>query len=179
MKKKLLLVLMVMVCVLSVTGCKKKSNNETNESKNEEIKIVDNKDKGYVTTFKTINNKFVQSNPKYNHVDNTDLGIFITFEYIESSKEAYDYSKTHNFLGQEYPEGEVKEYKWNNYEGYIYGIGEAEMYFRVLLEDNEQNSVVLSGYVGPKDQKTNLSKLYENSEFQEFLNSIEFKKETK
>ena len=178
MKRKILLALLVIVALFAITGCGKEVKNKTTKSNENLIKITDNKDKGYVTTFKTIDDTFIQTNPKYNHVDSEKLSIFMSFDYIESSKEAYDYAKTHNFLGREYAEGEIKEYKWNNYEGYFYGIAENEMYFRILLEDDKDNCIVLSAYVGPKNGKDiDFAKLSESNDFQKFLNSIEFKKE--
>lgn len=179
MKKKILLGILVVVCLFAITGCGKESEKKSEKSNNNLIKITDNKDRGYVTTFKTINNKFVQTNPKYNHVDCEKLGIFMSFEYVESSKEAYDYAKTHNFLGREYAEGEVKDYKWNNYSGYSYGISENEMYFRILLEDDKDKSVVLSAYVGPSGKDVDFAKVFDSDDFQKFLNSIEYKKENK
>lgn len=182
MNKKILLSILIVVAIFTVTGCEKKDKSKSTESNSDIIKITEN-DKGYTTTFKTINGKFIQSNPKYNHVDSDDLGIFISFDYIESPKETYDYAKTHNFLGNEYAEGEVKDYKWNNYEGYTYGREENEAYFRILLEDDVDNSIVLSAYVGPKVDAKNkaddIAKIVESDDFQEFLNSIEFKKENK
>lgn len=183
MKRKMFLVLGIIIALFTITGCGKKTEKNVEELSTDLIEIVDNKDKGYVTTFKTIDNKFVQPNPKYNHVDSDELGIFITLEYIESSKEAYDYAKTHNFLGNEYAEGDVKEFKWNNYDGYCYNISENELYFRILLEDDPNNSVVLSGFVGPKVDSKNknedLTKLVDNEDFQDFLSSIEFTKDNK
>ena len=183
MKRKVLLSIMVVLALFTITGCGKKTESKSKESESNLIKITDVKDRGYVTTFKTINNKFVQTNPKYNHVDSDELGVFITFEYIESTKEAYDYSKTHNFLGVEYSEGDVKEYKWNNYDGYFYNVSETEIYFRILLEEENDNVVVLSGFVGPKvdskNENKDLTKFADNDDFQEFLNSIEYKKENK
>ena len=175
MKRKILLSLFVLTALFIIIGCSKE-NGEDNL-----IKITDNKNKGYVTTFKSINNKFVKPNPKFNHVDNEELGIFITLDYIESSKEAYDYAKTHNFLGREYAKGEVKDYKWNNYDGYFYSISENEMYFRILLEDDKDNSIVLSGFIGPKvssdNKNVDLREFVDNNDLQKFFNSIEFKKE--
>lgn len=183
MKKKVLLILLVIIGLFVITGCDKKKENNSNKSSNDIIKIVDVNDKGYVTTFKTIDNKFIQTNPKYNHVDSDDLGVFITFEYIESSKEAYDNSKIYNFLGVKYSDGEVKEYKWNNYDGYFYNVSDTELYFRILLEDDPDNSIVLSGYVGPKvdskNENNDLANFADSDDFQNFLNSIEFKKENK
>ena len=178
MKRKIILSILILVALFTITGCGKKLENK--DKGNDLIKLTDNKDKGYVTTFKTINNKFKQPNQKYNHVDSDDLGVFITFDYIESSKEAYDYAKTHNFLGVEYKEGTVKDYKWNNYDGYFYNISENEIYFRILLEEDKDNSIVLSGFVGPKvdakNKNEDLTKFVDNQDFQKFLNSIEFKK---
>ena len=183
MKRKLVLSALVIVALFTITGCGKKKENKTtgSGSSSDIIKIVDNKDKGYVTTFKTIGGKFVQTNPKYNHVDSDKLGVFITLDYIESTKEAYDYAKTHNFLGREYAEGDVIEHKWNNFDGYFYNVSENELYFRILLIDDSNNSVVLSGFVGPKvdskNENKDLTKFVDSEDFEKFLNSIEFKKE--
>ncbi len=177
MKRKFILCLLLVVALFVTGGCGKKQETKDEEANDALITIKDNKDRGYVTTFKTINNKFTQPNPKYSHVDNVELGIFITFDYIVSSKEAYDYAKTHNYLGREYTEGQVKDYKWNKYDGYSYGISDNEMYFRILLEDDKDNSVVLSAYVGPKGKDVDFAKVFDSDDFQKFLNSIDFKKE--
>ena len=185
MKRKILLSLLVLTMVITITGCGKtdsKKDNSTEkkvEEKEEKLIKLTAKDKEYFTTFKTVDDKFVQTNPKYNQVDSEELGVFITFQYIESTKEAYDYAKTHNFLGNKYAEGEVKEYKWNNYDGYSYGIAENELYFRILLEDSKDNCIVLSAFVGPKNKKVDFSKLLDSEDFKKFLNSIEFKKDSK
>ena len=176
MKRKIFLSLLIIVALFTITGCGKKTESSVNKSSDNLITITDPKERGYVTTFKSINN-FVQPNPKYSHIDNEELGIFMSFEYIESTKEAYDYAKTHNYLGREYAAGEVKEYKWNKYDGYSYGIADNEMYFRILLEDTGDKVVVLSAYVGPKDGKdVDFAKTFDSSDFQKFLNSIEYKK---
>ena len=144
MKKKVLLILLVIIGLFVITGCDKKKENNSNKSSNDIIKIVDVNDKGYVTTFKTIDNKFIQTNSKYN---------------------------------------QVKEYKWNNYDGYFYNVSDTELYFRILLEDDPDNSIVLSGYVGPKvdskNENNDLTNFADSDDFQNFLNSIEFKKENK
>ena len=183
MKKVLIVILLLGVLIAGLfvlTGC---GNNEENkesinisEETNNKITITE-KDKDYVTTFDSINNKFNQKKPEYKQVDSEDLGVFISFQYIESPKETYDYYKTHNFLGYEYAEGEVKDYTWNKYSGYTYNVKEKEMYFRILLVDNAENSVVLSGYVGDKHTKDlDLTKDFDSEDFQKFLNSIEFER---
>lgn len=184
MNKKVLIIIAI-IAVLGIglfvlTGCgNKEENNEsinTSEETSNKITITE-EDKGYVTTFDTINNKFNQKKPEYKQVNSDDLGVFISFQYIGSSKEAYDYYKTHNFLGNEYAEGEVKDYTWNNYSGFTFNAKENEMYFRILLVDNPENSVVLSGYVGKQSGKdTDIMKAFDNEDFQKFLNSIQFEK---
>ena len=177
--KKIVFSILAVALLFTLTACGKKADNKVKESKDSLIKITD-KEKGYVTTFKSINDKFVQTNPKYNQVDSEELGVFISFQYIESSREALDYAKTHNFLGNEYAKGQVKDYKWNKYEGHTYGLAENEAYFRILLDDDGENVVVLSAFVGPKvgsDKKADLTTIIDNADFQKFLNSVEFKKE--
>ena len=179
MKNKLLLVLLVLVSVFVIVGCGKKEENGNNKTKDSLIIISDKKDKGYVSTFKTGNSHFVQENPKYNQIHNEELGVFISFDYIESTKEAYDYAKTHNLFGNEYAEGSVTDYKWNNYDGYTYGIQDNEMYFRILLEDDKDNCIVLTAFVGPKKKDIDFKEVFNSEEFQSFLNTLEFKKENK
>ena len=170
MKKKIFLFLLVFVSLFTITGC----SNDKEKVEESFIKIT-SKDKEYYTTFKSTIDKFVQTNPKYNFVDNEELGIFMSFQYIESSKEAYDYAKTHNFLGYEYSKDEIKEYKWNNYSGYTFDVKEKEMNIRILLNDDKDNSVVLSIYIGDKHTKDlNLIKDFDSEEFQKFFNTIEF-----
>ena len=55
------------------------------------------------------------------------------------------------------------------------------MSFRILLVDDEQNSIVLTAYVGDEHtvKDLNMSKTFDSEEFQKFLNSIKFKKESK
>ena len=173
---KKIFIVALLACVLFagvfiLTGCGNKE-----ETNNNMIKIID-KDKNYVTTFDSINNKFEQKNPAYSQVDSEDLGIFISMSYKEYPKSYYDYYKTHNFLGVEFSEGDTKDYKWNEYSGYTYSISETEGYFKILLEDNEENSIILDGYVGGQIGKnTDVTKIFDNEDFQKFLNTIEFKK---
>ena len=180
MKKKILLGLLVLLGLFTITGCGKELSSKEKETNNNIIKITE-KDKGYVTTFNSANDTFVQKDPKYNQIHSEKLGVFISFDYIESSKETYDYYKTHNLFGNEYAEGDVKEYTWNNYSGYTYNIKEKELSFRILLVDDEQNSIVLTAYVGDEHtvKDLNMSKTFDSEEFQKFLNSIKFKKESK
>lgn len=184
MKRKMLLGLLVVVCLFTIVGCGKSTDNKVKDADNKEkeeeklIQISD-KDKGYETTFKTINNKFSQKDPKYKQVNSEELGVFISFQYIESTKEEYDYAKTHNFLGYEYSKDEIKDYTWNKYSGYTYNVKEKEMSFRILLVDDKDKSVILSGYIGDKHTKDlDLTKDFDNEDFQKFFNSIEFKKES-
>lgn len=175
MKKKILLSILVLAMLFVVTGCGKSNNGNSNKKSGENLIKITEADKGYVTTFKT--DKFTQKDPKYSQIHSEELGVFISFQYIESSKEAYDYAKTHNFLGVEYSEDEVKDYKWNKYDGYSYGIKDNEMYFRILLEQNGDNVIVLSAFVGPKKEGIDFAKVFDSSDFQKFLNTIEFTKE--
>ncbi len=165
--KKIVLSLLIIVCLLMITGCKKSS---------EKIIRILSDEKSYVTTFKGSDNTFIQENPKYNQIHSEVLSLFISFDYIESTKEAYDYAKTHNFLGYEYSKGSVKDYTWNNYSGYTYNVNDNEVYFRILLVDDKDNSIVLSAYVGNKHTKDiSVAKAFESKEVQDFLNTIEFK----
>ena len=106
--------LLIISCLFTITGCGPFDLYKEEEN----IITIKSEDKDYVTTFKSINNLFTQ-NPKYNQIHSEELSVFISFDYIESSKEEYVYAKTHNFFGYEYAEGTVKDYKWNNYSGYV------------------------------------------------------------
>ena len=191
MKKVLMIVLIVVVLIAGLfilTGCSnnkevsnnKEENKETSsvseESSNNMITITD-KDKKYETTFNSV--KFNQKSPAYSQVDSEDLGVFVSFSYNELPKSHYEYYKTHNFLGVEFSEGETKDYTWNNYSGYTYSMSETEANFKILLEDDEENSIVLVGYVGGQsDKDVNVASTFDSEDFQNFLNTIEFKKVT-
>ena len=191
MKKKFIVVLLIGVLIAGIftlTGCSnnkedsnnKEENKETSsiseESNNNKITITD-KDKKYEITFNST--KFNQKSPAYAQVDSEDLGVFVSFSYNELSKSHYDYYKTHNFLGVEFSEGETKDYTWNNYSGYTYNMDETEANFKILLVDDEENSVVLVGYVrGQSGKDVNVASIFDSEDFQNFLNTIEFKKVT-
>ena len=179
MKRKLILGLFIVVGLLTITGCNKNANNTKKESNS--IITISNKENNYSTTFKSSADGFGQKDPKYNQIHSEKLGVFISFDYIESTRETYDYYKTHNIFGNEYAEGDVKEYTWNNYNGYTYNVEEKEMYFRILLVDDKDKSVVLTAYVGDKHtiDDLDMSKTFNSKEFQNFLNTIEFKNDNK
>ena len=185
MKKKMLLVLLILVGLLTITGCGKDSSGEKKESDKKEsssVITISSDEKDFVTKFKSTNEDgFVQKDPKYTQIHSEKLGVFISFDYIESPKETYDYYKTHNLFGNEYAEGDVTDYTWGKYSGYTYNVQDKEMYFRILLVDDPENSVVLSGYVGDKHTNDDLdmSKTFNSKEFQDFLNTIDFKNDSK
>ena len=179
MKKKIILIILIIVGLFAVTGCNKNSN--SSENKANSLITISSNEKTYVTTFRSSNDGFVQKDPKYSQIHSEKLGVFISFDYIESPKETYDYYKTHNLFGYEYSKEDVKDYTWNNYSGYTYNVGKKEMYFRILLVDDKENSVVLTAYVGDKHtiDDLDMSKTFNSKEFQDFLNTIEFKNESK
>ena len=53
-------------------------------SESELIKITDKENK-YVTTFKTINNKFIQENPKYNSVQSEAISTLESRLYFKNN----------------------------------------------------------------------------------------------
>lgn len=174
MKNKLFLIILVLVGLFTITGCDKNSNSSNNSSNNTIIISSDEKD--YKTTFKSGDSGFTQKDPKYSQIHSEKLGVFISFDYIESPKETYDYYKTHNLFGYEYKDGDVTDYTWGKYSGYTYNVDKKEMYFRILLVDDKENSIVLTGYVGDKHTNDDLDmvKVFDSKEFQDFLNTIKF-----
>ena len=177
MKKKFLLGLIVLMGLFAITGCGKETSKES-DKKSENVITITSDDGKYVTTFKSTDDGFDQKDPKYSQIHSEKLGVFISFDYIESPKETYDYYKTHNLFGNKYADGDIKEYTWNKYSGYTYNVGDKEAYFRVLLEDDVDNSIVLTAYVGDKHtiDDLDMAKTFESKEFQNFLNTMEFKK---
>ena len=171
MKKKILFIVLVIVGLFTFTGCGKSV--ETTKEKAKNNIEIHSKDKNYYTTFKS--DKFIQKKPEYMQIDSEDLGVFISFQYIESSKETYDYYKTHNLFGNEYGKGDTKDYKWNKYDGYTYNIEQNSISFRVLLKDDAENSIVLSGYVGSNHTKDlDFTKDFDNKDIQSLLNTMKF-----
>ena len=87
MKKKILLVLLFLVGLLTITGCGKESS--TDKKKSISVITISSDKKDYVTTFKsTDEDGFVQKDPKYTQIHSEKLGVFISFDYIESPKES-------------------------------------------------------------------------------------------
>ena len=173
MKKQILvigLICMLIVSLFTLTGCEK----------NEEIVLKD-QETGYTTTFKypesqtfkvteedQDSGKFAEMTSE-NEANNIELEIY----YFEESKHIYDDMKDSRKEDEGY-----KEYKWNNYEGYIYSVDEYSLYFNILLQDETEDSdaIGLFGSVDAIDyNEANTPKAFDSEEFQNFMKSIEFK----
>ena len=173
MKKKILnigIVIMLIASLVILTGCEK----------NKEIVLKDNNE-GFVTTFKYPESQNFEvtdedsDSGKYaqmvieNKANNIELEIY----YFEESKDSYESSKD----TRKNDEG-FKEYKWNNYEGYIYSVSEDSLYFNILLQDESEDDMLIGlfGSVeGIEYGEGNIVDSFNSEEFQNFMKSIEFK----
>ena len=150
-----------------------------NENK-KELVLKDNKT-GYTTIFKYPKSqtfeitdedqeggKFAEIIVK-NEANNIELEMY----YYEESKNLY------NTIKEDRKEDEgYKEYKWNNYEGYIYNVDDESLYFSILLQDEteESDAICLFGSVDAIDyNEANTPEAFDSEEFQNFMKSIEFK----
>ena len=173
MKKKILIIGIIIIIIaglLIVTI----SNNE------KELVLKDEKT-GYITTFKYSKNqtfeitnedkdsgKFVQMTVE-NKANNIELEMY----YFEQSKSSYDSSKD----SRKDDEG-FKEYKWNNYEGYIYNVSNDSLYFNILLKDETEDNLAIGlfGSVNAIDyNEANIPESFNSKEFQNFMKSTKFK----
>lgn len=170
MTKKILICLLVLLGLFTFIGCGNK--NTENISDNENIIIIQNKDKNLIVSFRSIDD-FKYRKSLGSRVENEKLGLSMTLSFEKKTKEEYDNNKKYDFNGDR----EIKEYIWNNYEGYSYGVREKDMNFRVLLEVDGDNVISLYGYVlESQDKDARVEQVFESEEVQRFLNTIQFKK---
>lgn len=176
MKKKIILSFAIILTLCLITGCSKKSENNSkkNVSSDEEIII---KDEGFGTT------KLSYSKDKDYKVSFDNTGKYTTVK-VESEKENFVLEMYHfDSVVVSYEEGkenrknsnEFKEYKWNGYEGYSYNGDKYSIDFNVLLKTNDNKVKALFGTVSYSDSNTaNVSEVFKSSEFQKLLKSISF-----
>jgi hypothetical protein len=173
MKKKSLLLLLLCAVLLVFSGCTK---NEAKE-KYKELVYEDEKT-GYTTTFKFKENEnYVitddDEDGKYKQIEieNADLNVELEIYYTDHYTGGYEKQKDNRKASEGY-----KEYKWNNYEGYIYNADKDKVDFNIFLGNFDERDVVLFGTLDDIDStlKTNILEVFNGESFQNFMNSIVF-----
>ena len=174
MRKNILIVgiiLMLIASLFVLTGCEK----------NKEIVLKDNKT-GYTTTFKypeSQNFNIVDEDQESGTfvemtIENQEKNIELEMYYFEESDSSYELSKE----GRKDADG-YKEYKWNNYEGYIYSVDNNSLYFNVLLHKETSEDDMDIGLFGSLTSinydESNVPETFDSKDFQDFMNSMEFK----
>ncbi|MBQ3308087.1 MAG: hypothetical protein IJG68_07865 [Bacilli bacterium] len=169
MKKYLLLFLVVMLFVLTITGCASKKT----------ITLED-KELGLKTTF-TYNDKEKFSEVTENEegkskeilFKNEDLDLEFEMYYTHMSKSSYDKSKQNRSLQKYY-----KEYKFGKYDAYVYGNYDSSVYLSILLneEKDEVDSLFVSVDRIDNNQEIKAFNVVADKTMQNFFGSIEFKK---
>lgn len=174
-KKNLILILGIIIAVL-VIGLVFFIKPE----KKKEIVLKDNRT-GYTTIFKYPESQTFeiteedQDSGKFASitVKNEEKNIEFEMYYYEESRNLYNTVKEDRKAEEGY-----KEYKWNNYEGFIYNVDDETLYFNIYLQDEteESDAICLFGSVDAIDyNEANTPEAFESEEFQNFMNSIEFK----
>ena len=173
MKKKILnigIVIMLIANLIILTGCEK----------NKEIVLKDNNE-GFVTTFKYPESQAFEVTEEDNDsgkyaqmvIENKTNNIELEIYYFEETKDSYNSSKD----SRKDDEG-FKEYKWNNYEGYIYSVYDDSLYFNILLQDESEDDMIIGLFGSVETIEYGEGKIidsFESEDFQNFMKSIEFK----
>ena len=160
----------------TVTGCKKDSSIKANSN----TKIIELNDEnfGFKTTFNyPKSDKYVvkeQSGGKYKEIiiENEKNNLEFDIYYFEMSNSSYDLSKKTRKDSEGY-----KEYKWGDYEGYIYNVSEHSLNFNIALRKETKNKslVGIFGEVSSIDYKgTDVLTSFTSKDIQNLLNSITF-----
>ena len=166
--KAFVIALILVTSVFVLTGCESKK----------EIVLKDDKT-GYTTIFKYPENqdfvvtdedkdsgKFVEMT-----VENKSNNIELEMYYFEELRTTYDSGKEYNKEDEGF-----KEYKWGKYDGFIYSVSENSLYFNILLQEENGDVIGLFGAVSTIDyNNTNITESFNSKDFQDFMNSIEFK----
>ena len=170
MKKKIILVLVLLLVL--VTGCGK--------SNLKEIKLSD-KEFGYTTTF-SYPEKEVYTEPEEDHsgktteitFKNEELDLEFEMYYIESRKATYD-----NLKKSRSEKKYFNEYKFGDYEAYMYGEYSSGAYLNILLEDENDMAKAIFVSVSRLDTKEEVvvADVVNDKKVQELFKSIKVKKE--
>ena len=177
MKNRILIVALIFTLIASalvLSGCGEKM---------EEITLRDN-NTGYTTIFKYPEGQSFKKTDedldsgKYaqitieNETNNIELEIY----YFDESKNIYNSSKD----GRKDNDG-FKEYSWNKHDGYIYNVDEDSLYFNIVLQDETADGGIIGlfGSISKIDynESTKIIDSFNSKEFQDFMNTIEFKTE--
>ena len=172
MKKGIVLLLLV-VCMIALTGCGKKT---TTKEKEEDKKIVI-KDEGFGTTTMTYsNNKDYkveeEHSGKYTTVKVTSEkeNFIIEMYHFDISSASYGIGKTNRSDSEGF-----LEYTWNNYLGYIYNANKSGVNFNIMLKDNSKGSKALFGTVSSVNSADeNVIETFKSDSVQKLLNTIVF-----
>lgn len=179
MKKKVLLLLLIPLLLLSVTACGKTDKNVEKVDKRKSV-ILEDDNKGYWTSIKynddenytNIKENEDGSNPEITF-ENQDLDIEFQMYYNTVPKVSYEDGKN-NRSGQKY----FKEYKINKYEAYAYSEYSSGLYLVIKLDDSdEKNTVLLFVSMNRIDNNEDVvvNDVF-NDKLKEFFSRIDFKK---
>lgn len=172
MKKKLLLIVLMGICLLGITGCGGNSNKEM-----ESINITDDnlkltttfeygKDAGFKFEKNVTGGRFAEiefSNEKYN--------LYFNMYYTQSSSDLYKSLRT-NRAGDKY----YKELKYGDYEGYTYGNDNDRLYAVLVLKTDDKTKENIELFVSIDKIKYSgdeeVAIVFKSDAIQDFFSSI-------
>ena len=175
MKRKILVLLIAFMFLFTVTGCKE---NKVGKKDDRKSIVLNDTTYGFKTTFKYQKDEKYEvkevSGGKYKEIEieNKKNNLEFDIYYFEMLDSSYDSSKKTRKESEGY-----KEYKWGNFEGYIYNVSDHSLNFNILLRKGtkDKSLVGIFGEVSSIDYKgTDVLTSFNNKEIQDLLNSIKF-----
>ena len=175
MKNKIIVLITIFTLLFLVAGCKKE---ETIKKDDNNSIILEDVNKGFKTTFSYPKNFKYEvkdiTGGKYKEItiDNEKNNIAFDMYYFEILDSSYigamDTRKNSDGF---------KEYKWGNYDGYIYNVSKTSLNVNILLrkETKKKKAVGIFIEVSPiKYKDADVLELFNSKDIQNLLNSIVF-----
>ncbi len=181
MKKKILILLLIPIIFIGLTGCGK-TNIEKKDDGKKSI-VLEDKKLGLKTTFK-YEDKLNISDIEFSdegasksvEFDMEDQDAEVEMYYTSMSDTSYKNSQDIRSKQKHY-----KEYKFGKYKGYAFSEYDSNLKLNIILNEND-NKMYDVLFVDIErldtDQTIIMSEIFDNEEFQELFNSINFVKTT-
>lgn len=180
MRKKVLLLVLIPILLLSFTACDKKKKVEKEKDDRKSIVLKDS-GFGYKTTFKydkkdDYSDVEEEKSGKSTQIsfDNEDLDLEFEMYYTSMSSDSYKTTEEARSKQKYY-----KKYKFGKYNAYAYGEYDSGLYMNILLEttdDNTANILFVSIDRLDNDKEKIVSDLVAGKEVQALFNTIKVEK---
>ena len=175
MKKIIDYLLIIGIMILFISGCNTNKDNLINVN-------FEDQQFHFLTTFSYDSNldyTFTNKNEEENEyasltMTSKRLNIILDMQYDEISKEQYKINRDSVSSYANYA-----KYVINGYDSYTFSTSDDNLYSMVILDNDEKNAnpaLYMRFSIINDNRQTDLKKIYDSEEFQNFITSIKFKK---